>query len=357
MKTATKLLCILGLISPNLLPAQSVPEYVNYQGLLKAADGSPLATGNYTIEFNIYDQANLGAKVWGPFLFDGVPGVGHGLEVPVVNGSFNVIIGPTDTSGHSIADAFAAPNRFIEIAVDGGDPILPRQQFLSTAYALQSQAAQLAQLAQMAVQASNLVQEAADALCPPGTIVAFGGTNDHPAGWLLCDGSAVASTNYPRLYAAITNAWGNGTHHQGTVETPGNPGTDFNLPDLRGMFLRGVNHGRTTALFDPNSTNRPPLYGAGDGNSGDNVGSVQWDDTDKRHKHVMHNEPGIVSPGGPWYLSDDNTYLGGSGTPRFGLKGGSPDEDLKTGQAISTRSTTMDETRPKNAYVHYIIKY
>ena len=104
------------LLNTTHLPAQLVPEYLNYQGLLKAADGSPLATGNYTIEFNVYDQANPGGnKVWGPFLFDGNAGNGHSRRVPVVNGGFNVIIGPKDTGGHSIANAFTGPNRFIEI--------------------------------------------------------------------------------------------------------------------------------------------------------------------------------------------------------------------------------------------------
>jgi len=135
MKTSTKILCALLVFTAAQLPAQSVPEYVNYQGQLRAADGSPLATGNYTIEFNIYDQANEGAKVWGPFLFDGNAGNGHGPFVPVLNGSFNVIIGPRDTTGASIATAFSGPSRYIEIKVNGGAPILPRQQFLSTAYA------------------------------------------------------------------------------------------------------------------------------------------------------------------------------------------------------------------------------
>ena len=69
MKTQTKLLCALALFVAAQLQAQSVPEYVNYQGLLKTADGSPLPTGNYTIEFNVYDQANLRSNItslWSP---------------------------------------------------------------------------------------------------------------------------------------------------------------------------------------------------------------------------------------------------------------------------------------------------
>src|SRR5262245_49491643 len=115
--------------------ALASPPYVNYQGLLNGANGQPLPTGNYTIEFNIYSQAQGGTRVWGPFLFDGGIAAGHGPAVAVANGQFNVIIGPLDTASNSLASAFASPNRFIEMRVNGGNPILPRQQFLSTPYA------------------------------------------------------------------------------------------------------------------------------------------------------------------------------------------------------------------------------
>ena len=69
--------------------------------------------------------------------------------------------------------------------------------------------------------------------CPAGTIMAWAGTSAKvPTGWIICDGSALNGTlaQYSDLYAAIGNSWG------------GN-GTTFNLPDLRGMFLRGVDGG------------------------------------------------------------------------------------------------------------------
>jgi hypothetical protein len=115
--------------------ALAAPPYVNYQGLLNAANGQPLPTGNYNMEFRIYDQALGGTVVWGPFLFDGNNGAGHGPAVPVANGHFYVIIGPLDTASNSIANVFGTSNRFIEMRVNGGNPILPRQQFLSTPYA------------------------------------------------------------------------------------------------------------------------------------------------------------------------------------------------------------------------------
>lgn len=49
-----------------------------------------------------------------------------------------------------------------------------------------------------------------------------------PDGWLLCDGKAVSRTVYPRLFQAI-----------GTIYGKGDGSTTFNLPDMRGLFVRG----------------------------------------------------------------------------------------------------------------------
>lgn len=62
---------------------------------------------------------------------------------------------------------------------------------------------------------------------PPGAIVAFAGAIA-PAGWLLCDGSAVSRTTFAALFAAISTAYG-----------PGDGSTTFNLPDLRGRTTVG----------------------------------------------------------------------------------------------------------------------
>ena len=104
----------------------------------------------------------------------------------------------------------------------------------------------------------NLNFDAIDTLlrqvCPPGTVLPFAGANA-PAGFLLCDGSAVSRTEYAELFAVIGTTWG-----------AGNGSTTFNLPDLRGVFLRGVDGGRG---FDPGRV----------------LGSLQQDDL-KSHTHT-----------------------------------------------------------------------
>lgn len=64
--------------------------------------------------------------------------------------------------------------------------------------------------------------------CPLGTINAFGGTTA-PEGWLLCQGQAISRTDYADLFAVISTNFG-----------AGDGSTTFNLPDLRGEFLRGA---------------------------------------------------------------------------------------------------------------------
>jgi microcystin-dependent protein len=77
---------------------------------------------------------------------------------------------------------------------------------------------------------------------PVGTIQAFGG-NTLPAGWLLCDGSSLPQSTYASLFKAIGTAFGVS-------------GSNFNIPDLRGQFLRGVS---SISTNDPNKTTRTAM--------------------------------------------------------------------------------------------------
>lgn len=118
--------------------AQSVPVLVNYQGQLTDATGAPLATADYTLTFSIHDAASGGNVVSGPQVFDGRSGAGYGPRIPVVQGNFNVMPGPADTASRSLAEAFNAPTRYVEIKVAGNAPLEPRQQILSAPSALRA---------------------------------------------------------------------------------------------------------------------------------------------------------------------------------------------------------------------------
>lgn len=64
-----------------------------------------------------------------------------------------------------------------------------------------------------------------------GEIIFYAGSSA-PAGWLECDGSAISRTTYAGLFAVV-----------GTTYGAGDGSTTFNLPDNRGYFLRGYDHG------------------------------------------------------------------------------------------------------------------
>jgi hypothetical protein len=124
---------------------QSTPQMINYQCKLTDINGVPAATGNYTLVFNIYQDKSGGSPIWGPLIFDGATTTGHGPRIPVVNGFFNVFLGPVDTSNRPIAMAFTQPTRYLGIKVTTATlvpptlpELAPRQQLLCSPYALQS---------------------------------------------------------------------------------------------------------------------------------------------------------------------------------------------------------------------------
>lgn len=175
-----------------------------------------------------------------------------------------------------------------------------------------------------------------NSIVPAGTILPYGGATV-PAGWLLCDGRSFPAANYPNLFGAIGNDWG------------GNGG-NFNIPDLRGMFLRGVGGNSNN---DPDKLDR--VASAPGGNTGNAVGSKQQDDflshdheiTDPGHSHQYwdeYNPPRNSDNASDRWVADDQTVETEKST-----------DPANTGISINPRGG--NETRPKNVYVNYIIKY
>lgn len=172
-----------------------------------------------------------------------------------------------------------------------------------------------------------------DALAPAGAVIAFAGASA-PAGWLICDGTAVSRTTYAALFAVV------GVSHGG-----GDGATTFNLPDYRGRFLRGVDNPGTAAGAagnDPDAATRtapqPGNLCCGVGNAGGQVGSLQIDSI-RSHTH------GGVAVG------DNYTGITNScGSTCGGVVG------LVMGNTAAN-AIPNGETRPANAYVNWIIKY
>ncbi|HHL3632610.1 phage tail protein [Neisseria polysaccharea] len=77
-----------------------------------------------------------------------------------------------------------------------------------------------------------LTEADAQSLIPSGAVMYFA-RSTAPDGWLKANGAAVSRTAYAALFAAI-----------GTTYGAGDGRTTFNLPDLRGEFVRGWDDGR-----------------------------------------------------------------------------------------------------------------
>lgn len=133
-----------------------------------------------------------------------------------------------------------------------------------------------------------------------GIIKAFAGFVA-PQGYLSCNGAAVSRTTYAYLFSIIGISYGAG---DGT--------TTFNVPDLRGEFLRGMDNGRGI-------------------DTGRALGSFQAD----LIKSHLHSIDGAI-----------NISTSGSGTDVLVPGGGTP---------YSSDSTGGAETRPRNVAVNFII--
>ena len=137
-----------------------------------------------------------------------------------------------------------------------------------------------------------------------------------PTGWLVCNGAEYAIADYGDLHTAIGTTWGALTDGSG-----GAGSTHFRVPDLRGEFLRGFDNGQGN---DPDAASRT---------GGDAVGSSQSYEV-QSHRHEI-----------PIQLN--NGYAAGSGGARYQLMPAGTETDYTGG----------NETRPRNKYVQYCIKY
>ena len=104
-------------------------------------------------------------------------------------------------------------------------------------------------------------------MVPVGVVQAFAGSNT-PAGWLLCDGSAVSRTTYAALFAVI-----------GTTYGAGNGSTTFNLPNLVDKFIQGnATSGTAKAAGLPNIVGTIRALKVRSTNSSDQTGALYGSD-------------------------------------------------------------------------------
>ena len=162
-----------------------------------------------------------------------------------------------------------------------------------------------------------------DAKLPSGTITMFAGSTA-PAGWLICDGRSVSSTDYPELYAVI-----------GT--TYGGYGTNFQLPDLRGRFPVGKDTGTFATLGGKGGEEKHTLTIA-EMPAHQHAGNDRaWHDRQKRNGQQWF--AGLNHDGGSWMANVANDGL--------------TNQDTATG---TTGSGQPHNNLPPYVVINYIIK-
>jgi microcystin-dependent protein len=139
-------------------------------------------------------------------------------------------------------------------------------------------------------------------------------------GWMVCDGRTLDVGAFPGLYAVLGTRYG-GDAQRGT----------FRLPDLRGVFVRGVDHG---AGADPDAGRRLRPDGTGV-HAG--VGSMQFDAL-QTHLHDYDQPQGVS-------VSD-------KGSPSYSVA----PQATPTSAPRPPARISDDETRPRNVAMHYIIR-
>jgi microcystin-dependent protein len=181
---------------------------------------------------------------------------------------------------------------------------------------------------------------------PIGSIVAYAGSVDDTwetsNGWLLCDGRVLdrADPQFTLLFDAIGFFWGGDLRDR------------FNLPDLRGYFLRGVDAPRGNR--DPDSDVRVENHE--NGHQGRAVGSVQgWATALPERDHAIK-----VAPAGRHHHTmsfELNATRDVDGQDNTVAYPGPTHTTDTVGHHVHELEGGHRETRPINAYVNWIIRF
>ena len=168
-----------------------------------------------------------------------------------------------------------------------------------------------------------------------------------PSGYLECNGAAVSRTTYSALFAII-----------GTQYGTGNGSSTFNLPDLRGEFVRGFDNGRGV------DNGRSIASGQGAQNSSHNH-TASSSVTDPGHRHLPENYTANSNQANGHQIPVNDRIIGnygsGSGNGLGPLGNRHFMETTTTGISVST-TVALDGgndgqgSRPRNVAMMYVIK-
>ena len=148
------------------------------------------------------------------------------------------------------------------------------------------------------------VVQAASSSAPVGSIIAYAANSD-PADHFECDGASLNTTTFSELFSVIGYTYGGS-------------GSNFQLPDLRGEFIRGLDNGRGI-------------------DSGRAMGSNQGDEFSS---HIHNIKTYGFDDDGPTLVRNTGGDNAGAGNA-----------------TLPSNSQGGSETRPRNVALVYCIKY
>lgn len=183
-----------------------------------------------------------------------------------------------------------------------------------------------------------------------GIILGFA-SNNIPNNWFICNGAELSRETYSVLFNKIGTSWG-----------VGNNTTTFNLPDLRGFFIRG-RLGSASSERDTRANNRIALN---NGNINNHVGSyhnyltarptqIAYGVTSSVAGYHRHGYVGEIKYFDADYSGGDRVYRSYTNGPDYwGYTGSSTmahyhDCYFDTGGDL--------ESCPPNIYLNFIIRY
>lgn len=177
----------------------------------------------------------------------------------------------------------------------------------------------------------NLSFVSLPAAVPTGSVHQMA-TTTAPSGYLKCNGAAVSRTTYADLFTIIGTTWG-----------AGDGSTTFNVPDLRGEFVRGWDDGKGT-------------------DSGRDFASSQ-SDANKEHNHTATVNDSGHSHGFKGFPLEDGANRTNKAiqdddrtSSRLGTSDDGAVQDNTTGITVSIANDGGSEARPRNIALMYVIK-
>jgi microcystin-dependent protein len=168
-----------------------------------------------------------------------------------------------------------------------------------------------------------------------GAIIPYAGSSA-PDGFLLCDGSAVLRASYPDLYRVI-----------GTTYGAGDGSTTFNVPDLRGRTVVGVNAGDVEFQTLGQKSGHKSLQAHSHG------GGTGLNNASHTHGVPIQYATTTSTSGSGYRITDVNNAAGGGGTAVTAVSNG---QSANHAHAVGSDGAGNAQNIQPSIALNYLIK-